>query len=437
MLPIPASPRLAAALLAALLLAGGCRSAKGVYTDAMAFETAGRHEDAARAYADALRRDPDLPNAAGRLGISGSVAVRQRLAEADAAPTRVAAADALLAAEALIGDAAGVGVRVARPASFETFVGEACADAVTELLGEGRAEADRGDFASALARYDRARRYRPTPAWQDDLDASARDAYAGWATADISAGRFRAALGHADAALGLAPPGSPLADDLAVLRADAVAAGTLLAAVFPATTPRTPTGDALPQGFLQDVSDILLDERLAEPPLFVALVDPAEARRALRWSRADLAGDPRALADLTRSLDADVGLVAEVDGFEVTESETERRDVTFRLRMGGPAPGVRTTTRMELRAQASLVAVDAAGRRVACTAGRPVEVSRTYDAAESASDTEALRLSSDERDLFGGRSRDRAYDALADDLAERLAGSLAERVAACVGALVP
>ena len=437
MSPIPASRRLIPVVLAALFLAAGCRSAKGVYTDAMAFETVGRHEDAARAYADALRRDPALPNAAGRLGVAGGLAVQQRLAEADAAATRVSAADAWLAAEALVGEAAGVGVRLDRPASFDTFVGDACAEAVGELLDAGRAEADRGDFAAALARYDRARRYRPDAGRQADLDAGARDAYAGWATADVSAGRFRAALAHADAALGLAPPGSTLADDLATLRTDALAAGTVLAAVFPATAPRTPTGDTLPRGFLQDVSDILLDERLAPPPLFVAIVDPAEARRALRWSRADLAGDARALADLTRSLDADVGLVAEVDGFELEETETERRDVTFRLRTGGPAPGVRITTRMRLRAQAALVAVDAAGRRVACAAGRPVEVSDDYAAAESASDAQALRLSDDERDLFGGRSRDRAYDDLADDLAERLAGSLAERVTACVGALVP
>ena len=430
--------RLVPLVLLVLTLAG-CRTAKGVYTDAMALETEGRPEAAAAAYADALRRDASLPNARGRLAVAGRTAVAARLSAAAGAPTRAAAADEWLAADALVATAAGVGVSLDRPATFSADVAAACAAAVDALLETGSDRAGAGGFADALALYDRARRYRPSSARRTDLDAAARDAYTGWAEADLAAGRFRAAAGHADEGLALAAPRSDAAARLAGLRDDAVAAGTVVAAVFPAVAPRTPRGDALPRDFLRDVSDVLVDDRLVPPPMFVAIVDPAEARRALRQARGDLSGNARLLADLTRDLGADVGLVAEVDGFSFAEAETGRRDVTFRLRGGDArAPGVRITTEMTLRVRADLVAVHADGRRLACGPDAPaVAVSARYDTATTAADVQTLRLSDDERDLFGAGARDRAYARLVTQLRDRVADGLGQRVGECVSRLVP
>lgn len=431
--------------LATLTLAGftlvalaGCRTAEGVYTEAMGLETSGQMEAAAQAYADALRRDPALANARGRLVVSGREAVRQRLGLAAAADTRSGAADHFLAAEAVVRQAAGVGVSVDRPATFDADVAAACAAAVDALLDAGRTRTVDGDYANALAFLDRARTYRPSAERRHDLDAAARTAYTGWAETDLAAGRFRVALAHADLALALAPPGSVDAEALQALRGSVVDAGTVYAAVFPAERPRSPQGDALPDGFLRDVTDVLLDDRLVPPPVFVALVDPAETRRLVRQGRVDLSGNPRVLAELTRDLGADVGLVAEVDGFSFREAETDRRDVTFRLREGdGRAPGVRVTTEMTLRVRAALVAVAADGRRIACDADEPsVVVSERYDTATTAEDVDKLRLSDDERDLFGD-ARDRAYGRVVIELRDALAEALAGRVAGCLGRQVP
>ncbi|HEX8386171.1 MAG TPA: hypothetical protein VF576_08310 [Rubricoccaceae bacterium] len=417
----------------------GCRTAEGVYTDAMALETSGQMEAAAQAYADALRRDPDLPNARGRLVVAGREAVRQRLASAAASETRSGAADHFLAAEAVVREAAGVGVEVERPATFAADVAAACAAAVDALLEAGVARIDAREYPAGLALLDRARAYRPSADRRASLDETARTAYTYWAGDDLEAGRFRAALAHADQALTLAAPGSSVAADLHRLRADVVDAGTVFAAVFPAERPRTPTGDALPDGFLRDVTDVLLDDRLAPPPLFVALVDPAETRRIVRQARADLSGNPRVLAELTRDLGADVGLVAEVDGFSFREAETGRRDVTFRLREGeGRAAGVRVTTEMTLRVRAALVAVAADGRRIACDSDVPsTVVTERYDTATTTAEVRTLRLSDDERDLFDAETRDRAYSRAVDRLRDNLADALADRVAGCLGQQVP
>ncbi len=430
--------RLATALTLLVLLAG-CRTAKGVYTDAMAFETAGQPEPAALAYADALRRDPTLPNAAGRLRVAGRDAVALRLAASAGQPTRSAAADDMLAAEALVEQAAAVGVALDRPASFSSDVAAACSAAVDALLDAGRTRTDAGDPAAGLQFLDRARQYRPSGQQRASLDAAARGAYTAWAEADLMAGRFRAALAHAEQGLALAGPGSEDAARLADLRGNILDAGTRVAAVFPATLPRTPRGDAFPRDFLRDVSDVLLDDRLAQPVPFVFLADPAEARRALRQSRDDLAGNPRLLADLTRSLDADIGVVPELDGFAMTEAETGRRDVTFRLRDAeGSAAAVRITTEMTLRARATVVATHADGTRLACPPDdASVSVSERYDTATTAAGLETLRLSASERELFGAATRDRVYSRLVTTLRDRLADRLAERISACLAAQVP
>ncbi len=430
--------RLATALTLLVLLAG-CRTAKGVYTDAMGFETAGQPEPAALAYADALRRDPGLPNAAGRLRIVGTDAVALRLSAAAGQPSRTAAADDYLAAETLVERAAAVGVPLGRPASFSRDVAAACSAAVDALLEAGRERANAGDPAAGLTFLDRARQYRPSAQQRADLDAAARDAYTSWADADLAAGRFRAALGHADQGLALAQPGSEFAATLAALRADILDAGTLVAAVFPAAPPRTPRGDTFPRDFLRDVSDVLLDDRLAQPAPLLLVADPAEARRALRQSRGDLSGNPRLLAELTRSLDADIGVVPELDGFALVEAETGRRDVTFRLRAGeGSAAAVRVTTEMTLRARATVVATHADGTRLACPSDdAPVSVSERYDTATTAAALETLRLSSSEREMFGAATRDRAYSRLVTTLRDRLADRLAERISACLAAQVP
>ena len=143
------------------------------------------------------------------------------------------------------------------------------------------------------------------------------------------------------------------------------------------------------------------------------------------------------LADLTRRLGADVGLVAEVDGVVYDESDERRREVTFRRREGGTEPGQRTTTEWTARLRYALVGVFADGRRLDCGPEQTVAARVRYETATTDADLQTLRLSDDERDQLSDRSRDDAYDDLAIRLRDALANELAERVAACTAPLVP
>lgn len=316
-----------------LLTAVGCATAKGAYTDGMSRETAGDYASAADAYATALERDPSIRNVPGRLAVAGRQAVRQHLAAAGAADPDQAALH-YLAADALLGRAARLGISLDRPATFAQDRDATLDNAVAFLTEQAEAARAAGDYPAALGHLQSAAQFRPNADRQRDVESITLSVYADWADADLAAGFYRAGLEHVDQALALAPDDDPLLD----LRDAILDAGTLVAAVLPAE------GGEVPRAFLRDLTDALVDERLAVPPAFVALTDPADVRR---WDRRERRGalidQPRRLADAARDLGADLGVVVAVAPIREQEvagdarTETVRgRDRTERVVLGPP-----------------------------------------------------------------------------------------------------
>ena len=426
------------ALSLTLLFVAGCVSAKGAYEDGMAREQSGDIVGAAEAYIRALNRDSSLPNVRGRLAVVGREAVARDLAAAAVAgPAQ--AAEHYLAAEALIGKAANVGVDLDRPASFASDLAAALDRAVEGALLASQRSLDDGDYAQAVQFADTGRRYRPSAQQAVELDAIAGDAYVGWAEADLASGRFRSALSRTDAAMSVGAVG--LAETVDALRAEILAAGTVRMAVFPAERARG--ADQFPRGFLRDFSDVLLDEALATPQPFLQTPYPADVRRLVREERNidDRYENPRLLSDLARDLSADLGVAIEVVSLDLSTEERRRRTVTSSWRGDGERGGPPTWDRVNLRLTAEVVAsyivVDASSRRVVCEDDVRERVRGTYDIAESEHDEDDLRLDSRDRDLFHPDWEADEQDRILVDLHHELADAIARGASACALRQVP
>ena len=431
--------RLASRVLILLAVGvAGCVSAKGAYEDGLALERSGDVTAAAEAYVRALRRDASLPNVRGRLGVVGREAVaRDVAAAASAGPAQ--AAEHYLSAEALIQRAANVGVDLQRPASFAADLDAALDRAVEGAHAAATRSLDGGDFEQAIRFLDTGRRYRPSPEWAAAYDATAGDAYYGWAEADLAAGRYRTALGHADAAVGLGASG--LAEGLDALRAEILDAGAVRLAVLPPERARG--AGALPRGFLTTLGDVLLDDAFARPQPFVKTAYPADARRLVREAR-DVDGrfeNPRLLSGLARDLDADLGVAVDVVSLDLSTEERRRRTVEARWRgdgeRGGPPSWDRVDLRLTAEAVVAYVVVDAATRRVVCQSEVTRRARGDYETAESEHDARDLRLDRDDARLFDADHEADEEDRILLDLYHELADAVAREVSACALRQVP
>ena len=135
----------------------------------MALEQSGDMAGAAEAYIRALNRDSSLPNVRGRLKVVGREAVARDLAAA-ARVGPAQAAEHYLSADDLIRKAAGVGVDLDRPASFNADLAAALDRAVEGALVASRRSLDSGDYEQSIQFADTGRRYRPSAQQAIELD---------------------------------------------------------------------------------------------------------------------------------------------------------------------------------------------------------------------------------------------------------------------------
>ncbi len=416
-------------LLIALVLVG-CASAHDAYTDGMDLEVAGDYAAATDAYITALQRDPAIRNVPGRLAVAGRRAVGAALDEArqfEALGSFGSAAEAYLRADGLIERAAGVGVALERPSTFAEDRDATLAAAVDEAIEAAASHHEAGRFESALAAVREAQRFRPSPARQTELSALTTDVYGDWAESDLDAGRYHAALAHTDAARAGAT--GPRLDRLDDLRERVLDAGSVVAAVLPAEG-----ADDVAEGFLRDVTDILLDDGLVPPPPFVLLVDPVEVRRWNRQQRGrrprpDLVDSPRRIADAAADLGADFGVALFVRSIDEQEHVGEARTERARLRNGdGRVSYTRRDVDLTLSASADLVVVTRAGQTVCDETVRQRAEGR-YGRATYDGDWRTLDLSRAERAMFGDHpgagAAEEAMDQLRDELVDALAGDIA------------
>ena len=434
------------ALSLLVLTVGACASAEGAYEDAMEAEVSGDLPTAFDRYYTALRRDPEIGNARGRLAVVGRQIVEGSLSQA-ATADEVHAADLYLRVERHVARAAEVGVTLAVPPSFDADRDAAFARAVSSLLTAAASARDRGAFSDALDFLRDADAYRPGADERALLDEEARLTYTLWAEADLAAGRFRRAYSSTEAALALLGPSTPAAASLQALQAEILDVGSVRVAFFPLDSDRDSDGDRGPVGrprttppyaFVADLDDVLNDDHWTRPPLFVFSTDPAEVRRLLRRERdrADLLNDRTLVAALSRDLDAHLGAAFEVVGWIEHEEERDREARSADTRSGGRGTYDRVRLRLERGATVEYAVVDADTRRVVCEGDVDRTVRETITVHE-ADDWRDLQVNREDRRRFTEDHRDEEEERLRDRLLEQLAGAVAERVYRCVGRQVP
>lgn len=420
-------------VLFCLAAAAGCASASGAYRDGMDAETRGDYDAAVHRYAMALRRDASLPNVRGRLVVASREAVRRHLAAAGAAPDATAAADAWLAAETVVATAHSAGVDPERPSTFAADRDRALDGAVYAHLADAASAVDAGDYPDALERLARARYYRPSPARQAELDETAQTAYRYWAEDDLAAGRYRAALAHADAALEFAAPASASAEALVALRGAVLAAGARTAALLPADA----DSRAYPDRWLRDLDSQLADAVVAADAPFLAYADPARVQRALRER-----SSPRlAVAGAARVGDrvgADYAVLIRLDRPAETQRTLDRRRIDARMRSGRDTTSyLRLTTEQRIEVGAEITVVGVATERPVCRETVREAATESYRTAVYRGDWRTLDLSRAERELFRDGEAERAGSRALATLRDRLAERAAAQAVLCLSRQIP
>lgn len=436
---IPSRYRRAAAVAALLpmMLAAGCMSASKRLEQGMKLEERGRPADAAQRYIDALRRDGSLSEARQRLDETGGEAVRQYLAESDAAASAGQpedAADLLLRLDALRRDAAGVGVQLAVPADYASRRRQVLDAAIEQAVDRGGEMASARRFGDALGRLDRAAdRWQPSAEQRARLNDARVDAYVAWSEHEAGQGRFRSAYNVAGRAISALGRDFPRAGELMELQERAVEEGTVRVAILP-VEPETSVDDELPVEWLREVQEELEESAWEQAPMFIEVIDPREVRRRMR--RGEGGTRPRAgttqAASLGRALGADLVVRMSVDSTRTQERDvrTERR--TARLRTGeDTAYTVRAGTR-ELWARLRYDVIDVQDRRSVSEDVVHAEGQARFREAVFQGNWRQLMLSRDEQAVFGDErrrhERHQLWRSLTDELNERVGRELFEDI---------
>ncbi len=154
------------ALLLLALALFGCASATKRLEQGAELEEQGRYPEAAARYIQALQKDPSLPEARERLARIGAHVIA--MYRNDAARFRVLgsfvqAADLYHANDALVRDAASVGVPLGLPEGYSESRRTTFDEAIDQLLRSGRSAETRLLWADAQAAYEQVDSYEPRP----------------------------------------------------------------------------------------------------------------------------------------------------------------------------------------------------------------------------------------------------------------------------------
>jgi hypothetical protein len=341
--------RLSPALLCVLIAAGACVSAEKRVDQGIRLEQSGRPAEAARRYADALRRDPSLTDARARLQESGDRAVEELLGQAQAVPPQEGA-DAFVEVDDLLRVSGAVGVTLRVPEDYDRLRRDAFDRAIDSAIRMAGDAAARGDFDAAASRLARAAgRWEASETQRTTIARARFDLLVDWADASLQRGEYRAAHQRAQQAIDLLGPGSPNAPRAMDVQAEALRRGTIRLAVLPAAVTSDHRGH-LPEGLLAELNDAFLDERWRREPLFIAIADPREvareARRRTYGRQTPTRSEARAIA---AAMGADVAALLVIDSVETRETDVQQQRVPARTRGGVDTAYTVRSARQEVR----------------------------------------------------------------------------------------
>ena len=441
------------ALLGALACLA-CASATKRLEQGAELEQQGRYTEAAMRYVQALRKDPYLPEARAALARVGAQAIAQN--RADAARFRtlgsfVQAAELYRGCDALVNDAATVGVPLATGDGYAESRRTLFDEAIDQLLHSARSAEAKALWAEALAAYEQVAFYAPRPRHEMDVLAGRVRVSVLWGEADLAVGHYRAAFQHAEVALALlgggAPPGDPRGGDLLggpeptwaerahTVRDEALSLGTVHAALIPVRA-GSATARELPEGFLAALNDEI-EARWTQPPLFVAVLDPLLVRRELR--RLGLVHSVPGQRDATRlgrDVGADYVVNLVMESFTGTDTEVTAERHAARTRAGADTAYAVYKGKRQYAMTASLVVLDVAQGREARRRNVEVSESGRFTRAEYDGDHRQLKLLDSERRLFDTRreieQEQEIQDRLIEKAAVQLSGQVFDDLVSCV-----
>lgn len=440
---MPIAPRRvrSAPVLLLLLFLTSCASAEKRLEQGARLEERGRPAEAAARYIDALRRDPSLEEARLRLAEAGAAAVEASLREsaaAQAAGRPGEAAEELLRLDALLRDAASVGVQLSPGADYPARRRAALDRAIEGALARAGEERGRGAWGDALRRLERAgERWEPSPAQRERLEHAGTETHLAWAEAEAGRGRFRAAHQRAEQAARLAGRESPAAARARQLQAEYLRYGATRVAVLPVVAGQG-AGSGLPHDFLPELNDALEERAWLRPPLFVEVAEPREVAREARYRGFTReAPDAWEAAALGRDLRARTVVVLEVDSVRRGETDVRTTRRSARTRAGVDTAYTVVQGREEVWARVAYTVVDTEARRIVDEGAVSGRAAEGFRRAAFAGDPESLRLTREERALFRRDADARTEGALARGLAGELAEGVAREVFEAVLRQVP
>ncbi|MEM1126510.1 MAG: hypothetical protein AAGI71_07655 [Bacteroidota bacterium] len=427
-------------VLACALLLAGCTSTEKLYNRAVEREEDGQLEEAVEAYLDVLERDEAYEDAAERLAEAGGRLVEQYLDEAralaqDGAPA--AAAERLAALDDLRSRSADVGVELEAPPGYADERQRIRAEAVAALIDRADTLFETGAWGRALDAYEEAEAYTEDPEQQRTLVESQGRVLRAWAEEELAEGAFRSAFDRAQQ--GLERVAEPDRAALLAVQDQAVGLGTRAVAVVPFVAADALRG-RVPGGMLQDLNDILIYDYWAEPPLFLALINPVDTRRWLRdedVQRRSITN--RQASRLGRDLEADFVVVGELTELDYRERGKKERTYKARVRGRDRTDTTYVVERYTLRIETEVtyLLIDVESREVVEEATYTASTSEDVERGRFAGNVDNLVLDRDEAAYFDEEAQAEQERLMINELVEEMAANLAERSTAWVLARVP
>lgn len=403
-----------------LVFSVSCASAAKRYEQGQELEQQGRSAEAAQRYIDALKKDATLADARLRLAETGNRAIGDGLRAMDAfemTAAHIDAAESLRAIDALVRDAAGVGVSLQTPAGYADKRGVILSRAVDQAISQARASAQRGNFSDAAQVIDRAQqRWEPRADQQTSLARALYDTHMAWGQGELLSSRFRSAYTHAETAAAI--PGFDRGESGA-LRDEAVRRGTMMVAVFPAVA-----RGGVDNRLLPEINDLLALDYWQHPPQWIDVANTIEAQRVVRirnLSGRDL--EPADVGSLARQLNARYGVALTLDSVRHTESKVTKQRKTVKTRAGKDTAYTVEEGQVETWARVSWREVDAiAGRGVTDRGDASDRASTSFRRATYVGNWRDLELGANDRALFERDARDN------QDVLRQVARALVEKI---------
>ncbi|MEM1268524.1 MAG: hypothetical protein AAGI08_00625 [Bacteroidota bacterium] len=414
----------------------GCASAEKRFEQGGDLEAEGKFEEAAYKYIDALRKDSDLVDAKAALQRAGDTAVERRLDDARqfAGLRRYEdSMDEYLRIDKLVDAASAVAVALALPADYDGRRERVQDEAIEYLMTSAVDAENEGDYSGADRAYSTVlERYSPNPDQRLAAERARLRLLVRWAEDDLARNQFKSAYDRAGLVIELVGgPDQPAADPALRLQREALDKGTLYVALLPAW--RTDgAADDMSSDFMEAFNDALQLDYWNNPPLFIAVADPALVRRSLRdlRLRRQVLSD-RQIGQITRDVDADLGMFVEFDRFTLREEGVKERQRSVETSNGVDTTFTELKGRLRMTARIVYTITDERGREV-YESRIEDNVSEKFERGEYAGNYRDLKLSRSQRKLF---DQDRLEEEerelereLVDKLSRRLASAVYDRL---------